>query len=186
MSGNTADTLHPRIAELLEALAASRAELHAFVNSLDATQLAAPGNGDGWSVAQVLEHLALTEDGMGRLFSKLVHEVEASGARESDTSSVLGRNDAWGVITADVKVTAPERVRPTGSMTPQESMARLEASRAKLKEVMVRASGLALGTASFPHPLFGAFDGYQWGLIVSQHERRHVRQMRRLTGLSES
>lgn len=186
MSGNTTDTLHPRIAELLAALDASRAELHTFVGSLTAEQLAAPASGDGWSVAQVLEHLALTEDGMGRLFSKLVHEVEASGARETDTSSVLGRNDAWGVITADVKVSAPERVRPSGSVSPEESIARLEASRAKLKEVMTRASGLALGTASFPHPLFGPFDGYQWGLIVSQHERRHIRQMRRLTGQSGS
>lgn len=186
MTTTTTDTLHPRIAELLTALDDSRAELRAFVGSLSAEQLAAPARGDEWSIAQVLEHLALTEDGMGRLFSKLVHDVEATGAREADTSSVLGRNDAWGVITANVKVKAPERVCPTGSLSPDESMARLEASREKLKEVMARSSGLALGTASFPHPLFGAFDGYQWGLIVSQHELRHIRQMRRIVGGSES
>ncbi len=186
ISDNASDTLHPRIAELLVELDASRAELRAFVNSLSAEQLTAPASGEGWSVAQILEHLALTEDGMGRLFSKIVHDVEASGARETDSSSVLGRNDAWGVVTADVKVTAPDRVCPTGSLSPDESIARLEASRTKLKEVMARASGLALGTASFPHPLFGPFDGYQWGLIVSQHERRHIRQMRRLAELSEA
>lgn len=182
---HTTDTLHPRIAELLTALDESRAELRAFVGSLSAEQLAAPAHGDGWSIAEVLEHLALTEDGMGRLFSKLVHDVEATGARETDTSSVLGRNDAWCVIAGSTKLNAPDRVCPTGGLSPEESMTRMEASREKLKEVMARSSGLALGTASFPHPLFGAFDGYQWGLIVSQHEYRHIRQMRRIAGVSE-
>ncbi len=185
MTVTATDTLHPRIAELLDALDTSRAELRALVSALSAEQLAAPGRGDEWSIAEVLEHLALTEDGIGRVFSKIAHEVDATGARETDTSSVLGRNDAWGVATADVKVTAPDRVNPTGSMSPEESMERMEASRRKLKEVMARSSGLALGTVSFPHPLFGAFDGYQWGLIVSQHERRHIRQMRRIAGVAE-
>ena len=178
--------LHPRIAELMGALDASRAELHALVASLPQEALSAPPNDAEWSVAQILEHLSMVEDGAGRLCSKIVREVEASGARETETSSVLGLNDALGISAADVRITAPERVRPTAGLTPEESMSRLEASRRKLKEVLQRASGLPLGAASVPHPIFGPFNGYQWVLTLAQHERRHIRQLRRAAGLGDA
>lgn len=182
----TTDALHPRIAEIISELDASHAELHALVNSMTAEQLHAPAVGDAWSVAQILEHLSMTEDGMGRMFSKMLHELEASGTKETDTSSVLGLNDEYRIATSDVRIIAPERVRPSLGLTPEESMQRIDASRERLLGAMRRGSGFAFGTVSMPHPIFGPFNGYQWALANAQHARRHVRQMRRVAGVGEA
>jgi len=178
--------LHSRMAELISELDASRGELRALVASLPPAVLAAPAQGEEWSIAEILEHLTLVEDGAGRLFSKIVREVETSGEREANASSILSANDAFKIATSNVRITAPERVRPTAGLSPDESMARLEASRDKLKSVMTRASGLALESASMPHPIFGPINGYQWALVTAQHERRHIRQIRRMVGIGDS
>src|SRR4051812_24865559 len=181
-ASSTSDAVHPRIAELLVELDAARAELLALVASLTPEQRNAPAVGDAWSVAQILEHLTMVENGGGRLVSKIVQEVETLGQREESTSSVLGMNDEYQIATSNVRVTAPEWIRPTAGLSPEESMARLAEMREKLKSVLRRASGLALEGAAMPHPLFGPFNGYQWALATAQHERRHTRQIRRLVG----
>lgn len=185
-SDETTGTLHPRIAEIIGELEASMAALRETVNALSSEQLNAPANGEEWSVALILEHLTMTEDGMGRMFSKMLHDVEATGARETETSSILGINDEWHIATSDVRIVAPERVRPSLGMSPAESMQRIEASRARLLEVMRRGSGYALSTVSMPHPVFGPFNGYQWALANAQHMQRHIRQIRRAAGLGAS
>lgn len=185
-TSNEASTagLHPRIAELMAELDASREELRALIASLPPETLTTPA-GDGWSIAQILEHLAIVEDGSGRMFSRLVKEVEASGARETESDSVLGLNDRYQIAVSDQRFMAPEGIRPNAGLSPEESMARLDASRTRLKQAMQRASGLALGTVSMPHPAFGPFTAYQWLLATAQHERRHMRQIRRIAGLDE-
>lgn len=180
-----AGELHPRIAELMEELDAVRGELRVFVGSLSADIRDAPSTGNEWSIAGILEHLFMVENGSGRLFSHIVHQVEDAGARETETSSVLGLNDAYQIATSPVKVAAPEWIQPREGLLVEESMARLEDAREKLKSVMRRASGFALGSATMPHPLFGPFNGYQWLLATAQHERRHLRQMRRVAGLGD-
>jgi hypothetical protein len=179
------DGLHPRIAELLAELDASRAELRALIASLPPDTLTTPPSEFEWSIAQILEHLAMVEDGSGRFFSRMMKDAEASGERESEQSSVLGLNDSHQIVTANVRFMAPEFIRPTAGLSPDESLARLDASRARLKEAMRRASGLALGKVSMPHPAFGPFTAYQWLLATSQHERRHMRQIRRIAGLRD-
>jgi hypothetical protein len=179
------DGLHPRIAELMAELDAAREELRALVASLPADVLTMTRGDDNWSIAQILEHLAMVEDGSGRLFSKMLKDAEASGERESDSSSVLSLNDRFRIATSEVRFMAPEHIRPTAGLSPAESMARLDASRERLKVAMRRASGLALGNVSMPHPAFGPFSAYQWLLSTAQHERRHMRQIRRLAGMSD-
>ncbi|MEO7522242.1 MAG: DinB family protein [Gemmatimonas sp.] len=181
-----ADSLHQRITELLRDLDASRAELRALVSSLPAEVLNAPAKDEQWSVADILEHLSMVEDGAGRLFTNIAKEVASAGVRETDTSSVLALNDAFQIATSPIKVTAPERVAPKAGLSAVESMARLEAAREKLKSAMTRASGLALGSATMPHPLFGPINGYQWVLATSQHEQRHITQLRRVTGFGNA
>ena len=186
-TSNAASTegLHPRIAELMAELDAAREELRALVASLPPDALTQTRGDDEWSVAQILEHLAMVEDGSGRLFAKMLKDAEASGERESDSSSVLGINDRYGIVTSNARITAPEFIRPTAGLSPEESMARLDAARERLKQAMRRASGLALGNVSTPHPAFGPFTAYQWLLATAQHERRHMRQIRRLVGTGE-
>lgn len=74
---------------------------------------------------------------------------------------------------------APERIRPTG-LPLADSLARLRGSRAALHSLrprIERADGRAL---SFPHPVWGPLDLYQWLLFIGAHEDRHLAQIEAL------
>ena len=182
MSATTAAP-HPRIAELLDALEASRHELLAVVNALPAEQRDAASTGDSWSVSQILEHLSIVEDGGGRLVSKLMKQAQANGDYEVESSSILDSLSQFEVVNFDRRIEAPEQVRPTGGLTAAEGLERLQAVRERLVTALIQGSGLALGTVSYPHPLFGPLNGYQWILVISMHERRHVAQILRQTNV---
>lgn len=60
------------------------------------------------------------------------------------------------------------------------ALARLEKSRTNLRELVVSHDGLSLGAVSFPHPVLGVIDGYQWFWFIGTHEARHASQIREI------
>ncbi len=177
---DTAAALHPRILELLAELERSRVELHSTVRSLSPEQRDAAPVGEEWSVAQILEHLAIVEDGVGRLVSRFKKAAQEAGAFEHDTSSVLGGLDRFDVSNPSRRIEAPPAVLPVNGLTTAEALDKLEAVRERFVSALKQASGLAIGTQSHLHPALGQLDGYQWVLMLAQHERRHVAQIRRI------
>jgi uncharacterized damage-inducible protein DinB len=174
---------HARLAELLDELDAARRDLHAVVDALPAAVRDAGPQGSEWSVAQVLEHLARVEDGVGRLLTKLVRQARAAGAVETEGSSVRHTLDRFRVAEPLRRIEAPEMVQPSEGLNVESALERLTAVRARLRTGLVQeASGVALATVSAPHPAIGMLDGYQWILMVAQHERRHIGQIRRIAG----
>ena len=173
-------SVHPRIAEIISELQASERELIDTVSALTPAQRDAPPTSDQWSVAQNVEHLAVVEDGVGRLVSTLIKQIAETGARETDESSLLRSLDKFSIDVANVRIPAPERVQPRESLPVHESLARLAVARARLIDAYTRASGMALGDASAPHPFAGPLNVYQWGLMSAQHTRRHIVQIRTL------
>ena len=172
-----ATTLHPRLAELVDDLQRSRRALHACVEALSDAQRDAAPVGESWSVAQIVEHLAIVEGQVGRLLSNLMKEAEATGERETETTSVLTSLDQFGVDVPTVRIPAPDRVQPKDGLSAHEALVRLDAVRDQLLRVIPRASGLPLANVSFPHPALGPLNGYEWILLIAQHERRHTRQI---------
>ena len=179
-----ANTLHPRLADLVDNLHQSRRELHATLRGLSDAQRAAGPVGDAWSVAQIVEHLTLVEGGAGRMLSNLFKEARAMGEQETDTTSMLHALDQYGVETPDVKIQAPDRIHPREGLSVEDGLSRLGAIREKLVSVIETASGLPLTKVSAPHPLFGPFNAYQWILLIAQHERRHTRQIEAVAAAS--
>jgi hypothetical protein len=81
------------------------------------------------------------------------------------------------------RIEAPEMVQPSEGLNVESALERLTAVRTRLRTGLVQeASGVALATVSAPHPAIGMLDGYQWILMVAQHERRHIGQIRRIAG----
>ena len=177
----TASTeLHPRIVELMGALNASRSELHACLDAMSEQQRTAPPIGNTWSVAQNLEHLALIEGGVGRLISNLMKQAAATGTHETETSTVLDSLAKWNPARASQPLPAPDAMLPKEGITVDEALVRLSASRARLLSVLPTASGLPLASVHAPHAFLGAINGYQWILLIAEHERRHTRQIEAL------
>ncbi len=169
--------LHPRIAELMGALNESRSELHACISAMSEQQRSAPPVGNVWSVAQNLEHLSLIEAGIGRLISSLMKQALATGAHETETSTVLSSVGIRNSERLSQPLPAPDAMLPKEGITVDEALARLSVSRARLLTVLPSASGLPLATVNAPHPFLGELNGYQWILLIAEHERRHTRQI---------
>lgn len=169
--------LHPRIIELIGALQASRNELHACLNAMSEQQRTAPPIGNVWSVEQNLEHLTLIEGGIGRLISSLMKQAAATGTQETETSTVLNCLATWNPARISQPLPAPDAMLPKEGITVEEALVRLGASRARLLSVLPSASGLPLATVTAPHPFLGDLNGYQWILLIAEHERRHTRQI---------
>lgn len=178
MSSPTA-ALHPRYAEIVDYLTRARADVELYVNGLSEPARQARATPDRWSVMETLEHLSLVEDSIGRVVSHLAKQANADGAlQDDDVSSVLTCLDTFGLNTANAKLVAPERVRPAGVKSVQESLQNLRISRERLLAAIQAANGLDLTRVSAPHPLLGPMNGYQWLVLIATHEYRHLKQMK--------
>lgn len=168
--------LHPRIVEVIAALTAAQQETDTLCASITADQ-ESRRLGDGWSVAEVVEHMAIVENGAGRIVSNIAKQV--AGTPETSEEPVGPTLGKYHVADPSYrKVVAPEMVHPAHGAPVAESAARMRESRARLIAALEAASGTALGNAHYPHPLFGPLDGYQWGLLAAQHQLRHLVQIR--------
>lgn len=174
--------LHPRITEVVDALEDAHRELVDVLTNIPPDRRDEHEVVGRWTIAQHVEHLAIVEDGAGRLMSKLIKQVEASGARETEQSSLLSSLDRFRTWTVVRPVEAPEFVKPKDGLSTSDALSRLTASRERMIAVLQRASGLALATVSAPHPLVGQLNVYQWGLITAHHQRRHIEQIRAIAG----
>ncbi|WP_337169840.1 DinB family protein [Gemmatimonas aurantiaca] len=171
----SSEALHPRTVEVVTALEAAQQDMHDILAAIPAAHhTTVPPNG-GWSVAQVVEHLALLEDGVGRLISKMIKEVE--GVDETSTEPIAPTIERFQVWNPTRRIIAPESVAPGGDVSLADALDRQSIARGRMIEALVRASGRALGTVSAPHPVLGPLNGYQWGLIIAQHQRRHLLQI---------
>lgn len=173
--------MHPRIKEVLDHLDAQRGYLRAAVDSVPpARRDAAPAPGR-WSVANVLEHLALLERRLTGLFSTRIAEARAGGlGAEARTDSVLVSTDMVTLMDRTRRLSAPETIHPTSGLTAAAAWSGLEESRAGLRAMITGADGLALGEITHNHAVFGTLDLYQWLAFIGGHEARHADQIREI------
>lgn len=138
---------------------------------------------DRWSIADVMEHLALLEE----LFhDRIVPRLRqgAAGLPDRDPERMDALVLAWEPDPAS-KVVIPGRVslgeappplQPTRLWNPAESVDRFHAQRAQtaalLDEFAVDGRLRAVD-----HPAIGPLDGYQWVLFLAAHSERHTRQI---------
>jgi DinB superfamily len=168
--------MHPRFDELQDYLTQARQGLLATVSDLTAPQLQRRPAEEVWSPGETLEHLRLTESSIVKILRKLLRETDLNQlGRERETSSTMGALDEFGLLQVGRRVLAPVFVQPQPGADGQVALSGLRQSRADLIEVMTQADGWAVGSLSFPHPILGSLNFYQWVLFVAQHEVRHTR-----------
>jgi hypothetical protein len=168
--------MHPRFCELQDYLAEARQGLLATVSDLTAAQLQRRPAEEVWSPGETLEHLRLTETSIVKILRKLIKEADLSRlGPESESSSIMGALDELGLLQVRRRVLAPVFVQPEPGADGQTALAGLSQSRANLIAVIAQADGRAVSSLSFPHPILGSLNFYQWVLFVAQHEVRHTR-----------
>jgi hypothetical protein len=131
---------------------------------------------DVWSVAEVAEHIAVSED---TIFALVTERLMKSPAQPERRAEVQGKDTIIleKVVDRSKKAQAPEILKPTHRWaTQQELVAHFKESRERTI-AYVEHTDDALRDHFFDHPLLGTMDGYQWLLLITAHSHRHTLQI---------
>ena len=166
----SAPTQPAPVAEQVQQLTHYRAVLEAAVASVPQElrdQRPDPGR---WSVAEVLEHLAVLEGGIVQLLRSqaAAGPAEAAAASTLDERAVLDRSRPW---------VAPPRVQPRGELSAAAAWERLGQTRAALLAAMEGGDEQSLTQKTYPHPVLGPLSLRQWVTFIGLHEGRHAAQI---------
>lgn len=173
--------MHARIQEVLTCLDDELARLRESVEAVPAVTRDRRPAPDRWSVAEVIEHLALVETSVLKACERQLAEARAAGlGAEEDSAPVRPLLPPERIASRERRITAPERVLPRGATTAAAAWADLEAVRARFRAFVVSCDGLALGDITFPHPALGPLSMYQWFLFTAGHCARHAAQIREI------
>ncbi len=145
----------------------------ASVKGLSAAQMNFKSGPDRWSVAQVLEHIALAED---FILEHVTNDVMKAPAGAADRDPA--KTDAGVIATVPDRshpLKAPEPLVPTGRWTPDESLKHFLASREKTIEFLKTTPDLRAHVAA--GPTGAPLDGYEWILLIAGHSERHTKQI---------
>lgn len=172
---------YQNISEIYDANGKIRERLKETVSDLTDEQANFLPEGEKWSVANLVEHIAIVENGITRIFAKLLTEAQAAGAAatqgEAKISEDFLQKLSWG---RTQKFEAPERVHPSGEKTIAESMAKLDENRQKLEELRPLFESVECSDFKFPHPAFGDLSAHEWLALLGGHEMRHIQQIKNL------
>ena len=136
--------------------------------------------GEKWTVAALVEHLALAERGMMQVSARLLSKAQA----ESQTAD--GKLHITQEFAANIggvegrKFEAPAMVQPTGTQPIAESLKQLDESRRQLNELHPLFESVAGENFTFPHPAFGELNAHEWLALIGGHESRHTRQIEKM------
>jgi hypothetical protein len=191
--------IYNSVADIFAANARIRQRIIERVEGLDESQHDVRASDGGWTVAEIIEHLSLTERRVARALEGMLPKIEdaatanaegaasvGDGADSTTAGDGAGARRGFEPFSVDEyieqargkKFEAPDFIRPRG-VALSESLARLKESRAALEELRPRFEA-ADYTAQFPHPAFGMLNVGQWLAFVGIHEKRHLGQIERL------
>ena len=168
------------VEDVYSANAAIREKFKVSVASLSESQLSARPEAEGWSIAQIVEHVAIVNEGALRICSRLLGKAEAAGKSNDGSVTVSDEFIAAGSSVAGKKLEAPEIVRPINNVPIIDSIAKLDDLQgrfAEMKEKFITVDGTE---AKFPHPYFGDLSAQEWLVLSGAHEVRHLKQIRRV------
>jgi hypothetical protein len=172
--------IYNSVAEIFDSIDATRGKLTATVADLPDSELNFRPAENAWTVAELVEHVAKTEASIIPLVFRLLKNAEAEGAKSDGTInppiSLVEQNE----IARTTKFQAPEMIRPEGTASVSESLAKLAESRETLGSLRARLEAVDLSNTAFPHPAFGKLNLYQWLAFIGLHEGRHFEQIEKI------
>jgi uncharacterized damage-inducible protein DinB len=175
-----------RVAKLdaaLELLRDRRERLMAVAAAFhDPAFTTAPAQG-GWSVSEVIEHLALTESAMTSRFAAWREGVLPGTVMWMDRLRWL---PPVLVARPTFRVRSIPRVTPRVPQLRAQAFAHIAETRVNLLAEVERLRGRDLANARFTHPVLGALNILEWLEFLAHHENRHRVQIetiaRRMAG----
>jgi DinB family protein len=153
-------------------LAATRDRLVDSMKGLSDAQWNFKPSPDRWSIAEIMEHVAIVEDRVQEIVGNMGQAP--ADAADRDVKQV----DAFILVAIPMRnprYKAPERVSPIGGRMGAQALEHFLESRVQTNELLSSAPNLR--GRVLPHPIFGPWDGYQWILAAGGHCARHTGQI---------
>jgi cysteine synthase A len=171
--------------ELLQHLDQNRAALRAAMDTIPIVHRDRRPGPDRWSVAEVLEHLAIVERRIaGRLAEALTATAaKASGSENSGTAATSSAIDPVQIARysdRSQRFKTSEASEPKGGITADEAWTMLEAARADVAKAVRESDAYPFSEPIAPHPRFGPYTFRQWVAFLGGHEARHADQIREM------
>jgi hypothetical protein len=152
-------------------LHASRKQLIDAVSGLSEKQLAFQPSPGAWSIAEITEHLAMTEE----LLFSLHKQTAAAPADPAKSAAQKDEELLKSIRTRDQKVKAPEMVHPKKTFaSTAQALAAFKERRDRTIAFVETTDGDNLRHKIVPN--FG-MDAYQIFLLMAAHTQRHVEQI---------
>ncbi|MEZ5426737.1 MAG: DinB family protein [Pyrinomonadaceae bacterium] len=171
---------YQNIAEVYAANSEIRENLKNVVENLTDERAGFLPEGEKWTVAALVEHLAIVENSMIQISAKLLTKAQAAGAGSDGKADITGEFLGKLQENRDRKFEAPEIVHPTGTKTIAESLQMMDENRRKLDEMRPLFESVDCSDFKFPHPAFGPMNAHEWLALIGGHEARHTAQIVRL------
>jgi len=135
---------------------------------------------DRWSIAEVTEHIILTQEFMlGPVKEQLAKTPAASNPDAKAVDAVvMGK-----FPDRSTKFQAPEMLQPKGQLTLAEAVARLNRNCDRLIDYLQTTPDLrqhtieALPVKALSNGAYSTMDGYEWILAAAAHTERHTKQI---------
>ena len=131
---------------------------------------------DRWSVAEVSEHIAVSESS---IFGYVQKQIVTSAATPEKRVEVKVTDQQILTMVPDRshKVQAPEFLKPTNRWATREELVKAFEDSRRATMDYVRTTNDDLRDHFGPHPMLGTMDAYQWILLISAHSERHTKQI---------
>lgn len=156
---------------------AIREKTKQLVASLTGEQTASLPDGEKWTIANIIEHIAIVQDGMTKISAKLLTQAKAAG-KTSDGAARLSENFTTKAAEArDLKFEAPERIHPTGKQSIEDSIKKMDETRGMLEDLRPLFESVECSDFKFPHPFMGDLSAHEWLALIGGHEARHLKQI---------
>lgn len=154
-----------------------RAKLKGVVANLTDEQANTLPDGEKWTVKEFVEHISIVDEGIMRISAKMLNAAKDNG-KQSDGQARFSEDFMRKIAgSREAKFEAPERVRPTGTKSIAESLAKMDETRQKLEELRPLFESVECADVKFPHPAFGEMTAHEWLALLGGHEARHLKQI---------
>jgi hypothetical protein len=166
-----------QVADLVRLLDDSHAALRAAVDAVPPDRRGNKPASGGWSVAEVLEHVALVDARFAQAVSEAIATADADGG-EAGLGAPLDAAFRARVTDRSEKRQAPEMSTPTGRLDSDAAWAALDQAHHRFRTMLEQAAGRALGAVRATHPRWGSLTVCQYAELLAGHEQRHAAQIR--------
>ena len=159
---------------LLKHLDQTRQAFLASIAGVSEAQWKFKAGPDRWSIAEVAEHIAISESTILQL---VTDRVLKSPATPRDPNAITDAKLLEGLLDRSNKFQAPEMLKPASRWATRDALAQDFAAARDKTAAYVKTTTDDLHGHSAPHPVFKTLDGYQWILLLSGHAARHTAQI---------